>query len=146
MACLADHRVIAGRLPPQASPCPPGLATSRVRAASRGVSASRSVPKPTALGRLSLRNRGPRAPIWKFTSRPQKTFSRMSQSNLKKNSPKKLRFLYVLFFVEFPFLYFVWKLKNAESSADFYSLSSWIKIIMLSGTLSMLVFALLMNV
>ena len=55
-------------------------------------------------------------------------------------------FLYVLFFVEFPFLYFVWKLKNAESSADFYSLSSWIKIIMLSGTLSMLVFALLMNV
>ena len=55
-------------------------------------------------------------------------------------------FLYVLFFVEFPFLYFVWKLKNAEKSADFYSLSNWIKIIMLSGTLSMLVFALFMNV
>ena len=55
-------------------------------------------------------------------------------------------FLYVLFFVEVPFLYFVWKLKNAEKSADFYSLSSLIKIIMLSGTLSMLVFALLMNV
>ena len=55
-------------------------------------------------------------------------------------------FLYVLLFVEFPFLYFVWKLKNAEKSADFYSLSSWIKIIMLSGTLSMLVFALFMNV
>ena len=55
-------------------------------------------------------------------------------------------FLYVLFFVEVPFLYFVWKLKKAEKSADFYSLSSWIKIIMLSGTLSMLVFALLMNV
>ena len=54
-------------------------------------------------------------------------------------------FLYVLFFVEFPFLYFVWKLKNAESSADFYSLTGLIKIIMLSGTLSMLVFTLLMN-
>ena len=55
-------------------------------------------------------------------------------------------FLYVLFFVEIPFLYFVWKLKKAENSADFYSLSGWIKIIMLSGILSMLVFALLMNV
>ena len=55
-------------------------------------------------------------------------------------------FLYVLFFVEFPFLYFVWKLKNAEKSADFHSLSILIKIIMLSGTLSMLVFALFMNV
>ena len=55
-------------------------------------------------------------------------------------------FLYVLFFVEIPFLYFVWKLKKAENSADFYSLSSWIKIIMLTGTLSMLVFALLMKV
>jgi len=55
-------------------------------------------------------------------------------------------FLYVLFFVEFPFLFFLWKLKKAKNSADFYSLSSWIKIIMLSGTLSMLVFALFMNV
>ena len=55
-------------------------------------------------------------------------------------------FLYVLFFVEFPFLFFLWKLKKAKKSADFYSLSSWIKIIMLSGTLSMLVFALFMNV
>ena len=55
-------------------------------------------------------------------------------------------FLYVLFFVEFPFLYFVWKLKNAEKSADFHALSILIKIIMLSGTLSMLVFALFMNV
>ncbi|MBF90208.1 MAG: prenyltransferase [Flavobacteriales bacterium] len=55
-------------------------------------------------------------------------------------------FLYVLFFVEVPFLYFVWKLNSAEKSTDFCSLSSWIKIIMLSGTLSMLVFALLMNV
>ena len=55
-------------------------------------------------------------------------------------------FLYVLFFVEVPFLYFVWKLKKAKNSSDFYSLSSWMKIIMLLGTISMLVFALLMNV
>ena len=55
-------------------------------------------------------------------------------------------FLYVLFFVEAPFLFFVWKLKKAENSMDFHSLSSWIKIIMLTGTISMLVFALLMNI
>tara|TARA_B100000900_G_scaffold301756_1_gene260341 strand:+ start:2973 stop:3893 length:921 start_codon:yes stop_codon:yes gene_type:complete len=55
-------------------------------------------------------------------------------------------FLYVLFFVEVPFLFFVWKLKKSENSADFHSLSSWIKIIMLTGTISMLVFALLMNI
>lgn len=55
-------------------------------------------------------------------------------------------FLYVLFFVEAPFLFFVWKLKKAENSADFHSLSSWMKIIMLTGTISMLVFALLMNI
>ena len=55
-------------------------------------------------------------------------------------------FLYVLFFVEVPFLYFVWKLKKAKNSSDFYSLSSLMKIIMLLGTISMLVFALLMNV
>ena len=55
-------------------------------------------------------------------------------------------FLYVLFFVEAPFLFFVWKLKKAEKQANFHSLSSWIKIIMLTGTFSMLVFALLMNI
>ena len=55
-------------------------------------------------------------------------------------------FIYVLFFIESPFLFFVWKLKKAENSADFHSLSSWIKIIMLTGTISMLVFVLLMNV
>ncbi len=55
-------------------------------------------------------------------------------------------FLYVLFFVEAPFLFFIWKLKKAESSADFHSLSGWIKIVMLTGTISMLVFALLKNI
>ena len=54
-------------------------------------------------------------------------------------------FLYVLFFIETPFLFFVWKLKQAEKSVDFNLLSGLIKIIMLTGTVSMLVFVLLMN-
>lgn len=54
-------------------------------------------------------------------------------------------FLYVLIFVEAPFIFFLWKIKKAKSSIDFHASSSWIKIIMLTGTLSMLVFSLLMN-
>lgn len=54
-------------------------------------------------------------------------------------------FLYVLIFVEAPFIFFVWKLKKANTSTDFHASSTWIKIIMLTGTLSMLVFSLLMN-
>lgn len=57
----------------------------------------------------------------------------------------KYSFLYVLIFVEAPFIFFIWKIKKAKSSTDFHRLSSWIKIIMLTGTLSMLIFSLLMN-
>lgn len=51
-------------------------------------------------------------------------------------------FLYVGFAIELPFIYFLLKLQKAQSSADFHSLSTWIKIIMLTGTLSMLIFSL----
>ena len=54
-----------------------------------------------------------------------------------------LSFSYVLFFVKAPFLFFIWKLKKAESSTDFHSLSILIKIIMLTGILSMIVFTFL---
>ena len=54
-----------------------------------------------------------------------------------------LSFSYVLFFVKAPFLFFIWKLKKAESSKDFHSLSILIKIIMLTGILSMIVFTFL---
>ena len=51
-------------------------------------------------------------------------------------------FIYVCLASEIPFIYFLFKLQKANSSADFHSLSTLIKIIMLTGTLSMLIFSL----
>lgn len=52
-------------------------------------------------------------------------------------------FLYVFVAIECPFIYFLFRLRKAKNSADFHSLSTLIKIIMLTGTLSMLAFSLL---
>ena len=51
-------------------------------------------------------------------------------------------FIYVCLAIEIPFIYFLFKLQKANSSADFHSLSTLIKIIMLTGTLSILIFSL----
>lgn len=52
-------------------------------------------------------------------------------------------FLYVGIGIELPFIYFLIRLQKATKSADFRTLSTLIKIIMLMGTLSMLIFSLI---
>jgi 4-hydroxybenzoate polyprenyltransferase len=49
-------------------------------------------------------------------------------------------FLYVCLAIELPFVYFTFLLQKAKNQADFHQLSNWIKVIMLTGTLSMLIF------
>lgn len=51
-------------------------------------------------------------------------------------------FLYVGLAIELPFLYFLIRLQKANNSSDFRYLSTLIKIIMLTGTLSMFIFSL----
>ncbi len=54
-------------------------------------------------------------------------------------------FLYVALFIALPYLYFIVKLTKAEGKKDFHSLSQLMKIIMLTGVMSMLVFSVLIN-
>ena len=51
--------------------------------------------------------------------------------------------LYVVLFVELPFVYFYFKMLKATTKKDFSHLSQVIKLIMVTGTLSILVFTLL---
>ena len=54
-------------------------------------------------------------------------------------------FFYVLLFIFFPFVIFMLKLRKAANSKDFRILSALVKVIMFTGTLSMLVFSLLIR-
>lgn len=54
-------------------------------------------------------------------------------------------FLYVLLFIEIPIIYFMLRLKKSQTKIEFNFLSKLIKLIMLFGIMSMLVFLLLMK-
>lgn len=52
---------------------------------------------------------------------------------------------YVILFIIVPLLYFIYGMLKAEEKKDYHNLSQLIKLVMLTGTLSMLVFTLIFN-
>ena len=52
---------------------------------------------------------------------------------------------YVILFITVPLFYFIYGIFKAKVKKDYYNLSQLIKVVMLTGTLSMLVFTLIFN-
>lgn len=52
---------------------------------------------------------------------------------------------YVILFITVPLFYFIYGIFKAKEKKDYYNLSQLIKVVMLTGTLSMLVFTLIFN-